>query len=288
MLRHLYRVAICLHPPAFRTRFGEEMLSIFDSTQTKSARFGLLCDCLVSSLRQWILRPDLQAESSHAVLAVDHIPSFSSLEGFRPSTSAMIDGVLLSAVLFVVTCFAIRYSWIRVLNVQIPEYQVDSYLGVHAASPSELRGQHTSEPKRSRNIDDQSGLISPHLQVDVMPVEAASSILSSDVPRASSEPTPGQPTIVAHEMTLQLPLEAYAGTYKSRSPRMTIKIIVKDSQLSMHIAGESPRTLSAISETEFAIAGAGDSRIEFLPAQNGDIVRLRLSRDGQQITAERQ
>ena len=41
-------------------------------------------------------------------------------------------------------------------------------------------------------------------------------------------------------------------------------------------------------ETEFAIDGAGKTRIEFLPAQNGEIVRLRLSRDGRQVTAERQ
>jgi hypothetical protein len=69
---------------------------------------------------------------------------------------------------------------------------------------------------------------------------------------------------------------------------MTIRIVVNNDQLSMHISGESPRTLSTVSETEFAIAGAEDSRIEFLPAKNGEIDRLQLSRDGQQITAERQ
>lgn len=290
MLRHLYRIAIRLHPPAFRNRFGEEMLSIFESTPRKSTQFTLLCDSLVSILRQWILRTDFRSETSRAsaIPAADGVPSFSSLDGFRPRTSAVIDGVILSVALFVMTCFAIRYSWIRVLHVQIPEYHVDNYLEMHTASPSELRGQPTPEPKQSPNTDHQSGLISPHLQVDVMPVEAESALLSSPATRATSEPAPGQPAIVATEMTVQLPLESYAGTYKSQSPRMTIKIAVKNGQLSMHIVGESPRTLSPVSVTEFAIAGAGNSRIEFVPAQNGEIVRLRLSRDGQQITAERE
>ena len=99
MLRHLYRAAVRLHPPGFRNRFGEEILSIFESTQGKSARFSLLCDCLLSSLRQRILRFDFSAKSSPGigVPAADRIPSFSSLEGFRPRTSAVIDGVILSA-----------------------------------------------------------------------------------------------------------------------------------------------------------------------------------------------
>lgn len=291
MLRHLYRLAIRLHPTAFRGRFGGEMLSIFDSTHATSAQLRLLSDCLVSSMRQWILRPGSWTEASayRAVQAVDGVPSFSSLDGFRPRASAVIDGIILSAALFILTCFAIRYSWIHVLHVQIPEYQSVSYLGVHAAaSPSELRGRHRSEPQQSPNADDQSGLISEHLQVDVMPVEAGSAVLSSPVNRATPENTASQPQPSEPAIILQRPLESYAGTYKSRSPRMTIRIVVNNDQLSMHISGESPRTLSTVSETEFAIAGAEDSRIEFLPAKNGEIDRLQLSRDGQQITAERQ
>jgi hypothetical protein len=121
MLRHLYRATIRLHPTAFRRRFGGEMLSIFESTKGKSARLGLLFDCLVSSIRQGILRPGFwpQRSVSAAVHAADGIPSFSSLDDFRPRTSAVIDGVILSALLFVVTCFAIRHSWIHVLHVQI-------------------------------------------------------------------------------------------------------------------------------------------------------------------------
>jgi hypothetical protein len=287
MLRYLYRVIIRFHPPSFRERFGDEMLSIFESTKGASARFGLLFDCLISSTRQWVLRPDFQAEGASAISAPDSIPSFTTLDGFRPRTSAVIDGVVLSAALFVLTCFAIRDSWIRVLNVRIPEYP--GYLGINVAkNPSALRGSHKPQPQRSPNADDQSALISEHLQVDVMPVEAGPAVPTSPGIRGTAEILPSQPQIAGTEMTLQLPLESYAGTYKSRSPQMTIKIAVKSGQLSMHIVGESPRKLSPVSETEFATDGAGNTRIEFVPAQNGEMVQLRLSRDGQQITADRQ
>jgi len=290
MLRHLYRVAIRFHPTAFRTRFGDEMLSIFDATQGNSARFGLLCDGLVSTIRQWTMRPDFQADNSSGLgfPAADGVPSFSSLNGFHPRTSAVIDGVILSATLFVVTCFSIRYSWIRVLHVQIPEYQANSYLGIRHSSPDELRGKHTPKPQQTQNADRQSGLISEHLKVDVLPVEAGTAPSPMGVTRATTENAPNPPQIVASDMAFPSPLATYAGVYKSRSPKMTIRIAVKDDQLSMHMVGEAPQTLSRISETEFEIAGSVITRIEFLPAQNGEIVRLRLSRDGQQITAERQ
>jgi len=289
MLRHLYRAAVRLHPASFRSRFGGEMLSIFDSAQGKSTRFGLFCDCFVSSIRQQTVRREFWAEvsASPAVQAADGIPSFTSLDGFRPRTSAVIDGIVLSAALFVVTCFAIRYSWIHVLHLQMPRSASENsiYTGT---SPSELRGRHTSEPQRSLNADDQSGLISEHLQVDVMPVEAGSAVLAPGISRATTGNPVSQPQLPAAAVTLQLPLESYAGTYQSRSPRMTIRIVVKNGQLSMRIAGESPRMLSPVSETEFVIAGDEVGRIEFLTEKNGKLDRLQLSRDGQQITAERQ
>jgi Domain of unknown function (DUF3471) len=120
-----------------------------------------------------------------------------------------------------------------------------------------------------------------------MPVEAGSAVLSSRVSTATTEDAASQPQLSKPVIGLQLPMESYAGTYKSQSPRMTIKIEVKNGQLSMHIAGESPQTLSPVSETEFVIAGDRDSRIEFLPAENGEINRLNLLRNRQQITAER-
>ncbi len=65
MLRALYRGLLYLHPPAFRKRFAEEMLWIFDEAAATHKILGLFADGLVSLLRQWIVRP----ESWHAPLA---------------------------------------------------------------------------------------------------------------------------------------------------------------------------------------------------------------------------
>ena len=55
MTRLLYRLLLCLHPPAFRRQFGGEMLWIFDET-AGAAVWMLLADALISLARQWLLR----------------------------------------------------------------------------------------------------------------------------------------------------------------------------------------------------------------------------------------
>ena len=128
MLRHFYRCALRLHPPEFRRRFSAEMLLIYDHSTGRFSSLRLILDAFVSLARQWILRPEfwLRTSPASAPRAFDGIPSFSSLDPFRPHTSAMIHGTVVSIALFCVTCFAIRYSWIHVLQIHIPEVQFES------------------------------------------------------------------------------------------------------------------------------------------------------------------
>jgi len=56
MTRNLYRWLICLHPPAFRLRFEEELLWIFDESSDASGAAPLVYDAAVSLLRQWLIR----------------------------------------------------------------------------------------------------------------------------------------------------------------------------------------------------------------------------------------
>jgi uncharacterized membrane protein len=56
MTRTLYRWLLCLHPPAFRLRFEEELLWIFDESSKASGAAPLLYDAVLSVLRQWLLR----------------------------------------------------------------------------------------------------------------------------------------------------------------------------------------------------------------------------------------
>jgi uncharacterized membrane protein len=56
MIRTLYRWLICLHPPAFRQRFEQELLWIFEESCDTSGATPLLYDAVVSLLRQWLMR----------------------------------------------------------------------------------------------------------------------------------------------------------------------------------------------------------------------------------------
>ena len=59
MIRVLYSLLIRLHPPVFRERFAQEMLSIFDEAENAWGAGSLLRDAIVSLLRQWLIRSDL-------------------------------------------------------------------------------------------------------------------------------------------------------------------------------------------------------------------------------------
>jgi hypothetical protein len=56
MTRAFYRWLLGLHPAAFRLRFEEELLWIFDESRDASGAIPLLYDAAISVLRQWILR----------------------------------------------------------------------------------------------------------------------------------------------------------------------------------------------------------------------------------------
>jgi len=56
MARTLYRWLVCLHPPAFRLRFEEELLWIFDESSDASGAAPLVYDAVISLLRQWVMR----------------------------------------------------------------------------------------------------------------------------------------------------------------------------------------------------------------------------------------
>jgi hypothetical protein len=128
MLRRLYRCAVRLHPSGFRRRFGDEMLYIFDQQSGLLAELSVTLDCVLSLLRQWTLRARNGAELPADPLpgpTADHVPLFETLGTFQPRPSAIINGAVLSAILFCMTVIGIRYSWSHVLNLHIREIGTD-------------------------------------------------------------------------------------------------------------------------------------------------------------------
>jgi hypothetical protein len=112
MLKHIYGRLIAFHPECFRSQFGDEMLSIFDQAQTRSARLRLIADAVISLIRQWGFRPQFWQEPVvQKAVPAGAAPEFIVFENFRPRTGALIDGALLSAVVFTIVCFAMGYAW---------------------------------------------------------------------------------------------------------------------------------------------------------------------------------
>lgn len=56
MTRRFYASLLRLHPPAFRRRFANEMLWVFDEALVSEGAVVLLFDLLISIMRQWLLR----------------------------------------------------------------------------------------------------------------------------------------------------------------------------------------------------------------------------------------
>ena len=274
MLRRLYRCAVRLHPSVFRQRFGEEMLYIFDQQKGTPAAVGVLLDCVLSLLRQWALRPQIGTElaaSSLRSAAADHIPLFESLDPFQPRASAIIQGALLSLMLFYMTVFAVPYSWSHVLNLRFPDTAGDS-------TQSFNRGSRQSTER---------------VQVDVIPTESEGfqkNTIASPVAR-----TPAVP-IRTHAVTIWL--DPYVGTYISDHPPASISIQIEGDliggprgdhlSLLLAAAGHSSFVLSPVSQTKFVIVGAEHSYVEFTADTQGRICCLSLVVNGNTITAQRQ
>jgi hypothetical protein len=59
MVRDLYRCLVRLHPAAFRVRFKDEMLWVFDEAEATFGAASLIADACTSLVRQWLKNPDV-------------------------------------------------------------------------------------------------------------------------------------------------------------------------------------------------------------------------------------
>jgi hypothetical protein len=301
MLRPLYRCVLRLHPPGFRKRFTDEMLSIFERAAGTSAEFLLLLDALVSLARQWVLRPEFWDDLSPAQQPVpDGVPSFHTLAPFRPRTPAVIHGLLLSIALFCLTCFAIKYSWIHLLHVRIPEVQFDS---PRSAQVNPSRESTTLERPTSAPVSGYKAAIAlpPPLPTSVNLTKAPVAITarnSFDRSLVTAESSKSRPPsrfsspVVSTAPSIEVTLQDYAGTYVAVSPgRLTILISAEGGHLMIEVAGQPKRALAPVSETKFVVMGA-DLWVEFVRDEHSTdgnrILQLRVFQGGQLFIAQRQ
>jgi pimeloyl-ACP methyl ester carboxylesterase len=122
MFLFLYRWLLRLHPARFRERFADEMFSIFERAAERREVAKLLGDGLISLVRQWTLRSefwqDRAIEPEHSV--ADGVPIFYTFASFKPRTSALVDGGMLTVVVFCTICLALKYNWTHPVVISLP------------------------------------------------------------------------------------------------------------------------------------------------------------------------
>ncbi|MFN0106300.1 MAG: EF-hand domain-containing protein [Bryobacteraceae bacterium] len=115
MGRWLYIALLRLHPRAFRERFGDEMIHIFDEEGRGPSSTALLLDGVNSLFRQWVRRPARQQPSLSMASPVTPpgVPVFQTFESYSIRRGALVNGVVLSIVLFGVVNFSISKAGVR-------------------------------------------------------------------------------------------------------------------------------------------------------------------------------
>lgn len=299
MLRPLYRFVLHLHPAGFRRRFAEEMLSMFDDAAVAKGECLLLLDGLLSVARQWLLRPEFWGDLIPAQESVTNgVPSFYAVEPFRLRTPALIHGLLLSVALFWAVCYGIKYSWIHVFHVRIPQVQFGTF-------PSSQSGQSqrattfrgASLPPRPQGQRAVVQPLSPHAPSDNTPMPLADEVINSAnsfVGEESSEFQPHRMASAGLETApwIKSPVRDYIGRYVVQSPhRLTILISDVDGHLLMNTDGQPKSILIPVSAETFTIAGK-NQQIKFVRGRDGGnankVHELQLIRAGHLLIAQRQ
>ena len=305
MLRSFYRCALHLHPPAFRKRFGDEMLSIFDQPHGTASALRLLLDALFSLSRQWTLRPEFWHDLSPAASpqpASDGIPSFYTISPFRPRGAAVVNGLVLSLAVFCMTCFAIRYSWIHVLHVRIPEVQFERPSGIppnpRTSGMSPMMEKPIAPPPPVYKAPSVATVpATPALPQIPPPVETVSRLRSARNSGHTNavKPQSNLPISKWSAETIgeaEIPLESYEGTYVVDSPaKITIVIATERDSLMMSISRQPRLGLTPMSKTKFTVEGLQNCWIEFTPGDGAASPRMRelqLSCNGKRYVAHRQ
>lgn len=110
MFHSFYSALVRMHPPGFRKRFGDEMLSIFDHTEP-SRRPAALGDAALSLMRQWLFRPGFHDSEHTAPKRLAGTPMFLVIDDDpKLSPSRLIAGGGLSLLSFMAASFLISHG----------------------------------------------------------------------------------------------------------------------------------------------------------------------------------
>lgn len=310
MLRFVYHWLLRLHPERFRDRFAEEMLAIFDDAVEKQIRVALLTDGFVSLVRQWTMRSEYweQKVIAPAHSATDGVPLFYTFESFKPRTSALIDGGILTVIVFYAVCLILRYTWTH--PVLIPfrgvQFQTGSTVnqsvssstsvlpvvvtsiksGQKFISPEFGRGSKVALPAFGSPAPPQSSTqaaLSDRLAHERLRIAVPPHLMMSPVIPSSSQWSVR--AILLPKMSEET-MRSYAGMYAADPPnQLAISITAEDEQLAIEVGGEPKCALVPASGTTFVVSGATNTSIEFVKDHDRGGYQLNIHEDGRHLTA---
>ena len=269
MLQKIYKGFLRLHPPYFRDRFGDEMLSIFDQAGTTFAKIRLIGDLALSLLRQWGFRPQF----CHEPVVADPVPAggapeFLVFDNFRPRTGALIDGAVLSAIVFAVVCFTMGYAWNHPVLIQIvqPYWRISRGAVASQTSPSRSPSPAPIATESPFYIEEgRVVLVFPSTRVNTNPDAAVLPPMTN--------------------LTGQT-LGSYAGIYKTDAGQ-DIVVRLTPTEFTIQETGSAPLALTPISATQFVSRTRHDYVVSFRANQSGAFDSLEITRNGARITARR-
>jgi hypothetical protein len=125
-MRSLYDFLLRLHPPQFRERFAAEMMLNFEEAeQSKQPPCRLFLDCLISLLRQWLLRSALWKLALAIVCAsfqllafglLWHLPAHGDRHAMTIATTPQgLQGLLLGVVAVTLLTATMTALWVWIL-----------------------------------------------------------------------------------------------------------------------------------------------------------------------------
>lgn len=291
MLRSLYRTVLHLHPPFFRQRFADEMLSIFDEAESTGQRLGLLLDGWTSLARQWGLRPHFWEEPAMRATP-NGAPLFYSLGPSMPRTAALAYGALMSALVLQGVCWTMGYAWNhpRYMNIR-PGY------GPHGRVPEKfLRERPVNLPPRPAEpslTTDQGRvlLIFNWHKATAPPTQGSSEDGNKSKPMAplsipSASAPPSAPMIGLSLLSEEL--QTYTGSYVGTDPnRAQVKVTMDNGRLQLDVAGQFRSQLLLLSNPQLMGCGIADCWVRFDARGDGFFNRLEIHKGGREIVAYR-
>jgi hypothetical protein len=308
MLRLFYSWLLRFHPARFRERFAEEMLSIFDHVEGRAAAAELVADAFISLVRQWTVRSEYWEEKAplSVIVGSGGLPGFYTLESFKPRKSALIEGAVLTWIVYSALFLAIRHG--KIHSVYVPSVSFDSApssdVQLPPSNPKLRPTQASVRPNAETNIKSRAN--SPEADRQLLrgrrsseanssavvsePQEQARSTILDKLNRTIATTLPNQslsqpfvPTRISTET-----LFSYVGVYSTDEPnKFTIFITAEGGQLVAEILGKQRSMLVPVYGTKFAFTETQNDWIEFMKKENGAVYGLRIHRNGSEFTGHR-